>query len=149
LVKRAQPGQDRYSDPRDVGKPEEEWNYTTAVDVLQSNPEVKVIFIATCEVGDTFRSLWDINAGTADRALIAPSGGTTSLTKLNAAQEAWKRTIIAMSNAGSADKPRAGKSVYRAINEDGNTWLAGQGFSLRFEAIGGNQGRNVHITIPQ
>jgi hypothetical protein len=104
-----------------------------------------LIFIATCEVGATFRSLWDINDGTAGRALIAPSGGTTSMTKLNAAQEAWKRMIIAMSNTGSAAEPAAGKSVYRAVQEDDNTWLAGQGFSLRFEAIGGNQGRNVRI----
>lgn len=143
VVKRAQPGQDQYGDKRDEGKRQEEWNFTTAVDVLQS--KVKVIFIATCEVGDTFRSLWDINAGTPDRALIAPSGGTTSMTKLNAAQETWMRMIIAMSNAGSAAQPGAGKSVYRAVNEDGNVWLNRQGFSLRFEAIGGNQGRNVRI----
>jgi len=118
----------------------------------------KVVFIAACQLAETFLGLWNISE-TTPRALIVPVSGPTVPTDLDMAALAWRKI---------ASKLSTGSSVYEAVN-DANTLLAQSVYivvdpetrqpvldpvthqprtatvTLRFHAIGGNGGRDVKL----
>lgn len=102
------------------------------VDVIDSN--AKVVFIAACELGPLFLSLWNIDDNTTDRALIVPVGSETN-TDLFAATIAWKEIVRSLIN----DR----KTVSDAVTS-GNFLLQLNGVPasrLRFRVIGGQSVR--------
>jgi Chitobiase/beta-hexosaminidase C-terminal domain/Glucodextranase, domain B/Bacterial Ig-like domain (group 2) len=121
-----------YLDPRGSA-------FTDPLDQLSTS--VKVVFVAACETADTFKSLWDITQNTADRALIVPIAKEITPVDIYAGAMAWSVIETSLTNDGSG---RRGKSVYDAVR-DGNTYLEQNGQALRFQVIGGNEGRNVRI----
>jgi hypothetical protein len=117
--------------------------YTELVDIVHVAP--KVFFVASCNIGDVFRSLFDIDLNTPDRVMVVPEGGPTAPVDLYWASLGWIQFAI------EASKPN--KSVFDALKKM-NTWLENNAktkndageivpVSIRFQAIGGNNGRNV------
>ena len=85
LVKRTSP-QQLYFDARGS-----EPKYNEFIDVL--DPKAQVTFIASCEPGTVFRSLWSINESTQDRALVIPEGDESTSTDLYwSAQACWNQS---------------------------------------------------------
>jgi hypothetical protein len=116
--------------------------YTYPVDVLKTT--VKVVFIASCETADMFKSLWDITTSTRNRALIVPLSTEVTSVNLFWGSMAWVVIAEALTNGGTAEAPRPGKSVYDAV-QAGNKYLRENSRSLQFQVIGFNEGRNVRI----
>jgi hypothetical protein len=141
LVKRHDP---QWIDPRDcirdagqqcvgsLGK------FTLPIDRFVSN--VKIVFIASCQVGETFLQMWGIDINTKGRSLIVPASGSTASTDLFFAAKAWELIAIRLAN---------GLSVFEAVDRTNKEFLAPSRYSdgtpvtLRFMAIGGNGGRDV------
>jgi hypothetical protein len=124
-----------YQDPRGQ-------SYTDAVPIIPTS--VKVVFVASCETADTFKTLWDITATTKGRSLIIPRAKVITPVDLFEGAMAWVVIANSLTNSGTADHPARGKSVFDAV-ADGNKWLEERPSFLRFDVIGGNGGRDVRI----
>jgi hypothetical protein len=134
LVKRVGPGEPQFCDVRDVNQTTHTcadpsaYVYTKLFDKIASN--AKVVLIASCDIGDKFKSLWDINENSTNRSLIVPS--TLGSTDLFRAAKIFIATLESLVS-GTAKHPR---TVSDAV-ADGNTWGRNHGISLQFTPIGG------------
>ena len=88
-------------------------------------PHAKVVFIAACEIAETFMSLWDISDTTTGRALIVAVGPSGDV-DLHDASLAWDRIAVALAD---------GSTITQA-KDVANAWLAGIGNALRFQVAG-------------
>ncbi|HSC08396.1 MAG TPA: chitobiase/beta-hexosaminidase C-terminal domain-containing protein [Steroidobacteraceae bacterium] len=94
------------------------------VDKVESR--AKIIFIAACELGERFKSLWGIDENVTDRALIVPQGAGTQADLVHSSG-AWLRIAEALAN---------GKTASEAVVA-ANAFLQSQGWVLRFQVVGG------------
>lgn len=93
----------------------------TPIDKIRT--EARIIFVASCALGDTFESLWDINQATNGRALVVSTNETVDLVH---ASRAW----IEM-----ATELASGKNISSAV-EGTNSYMASLGLSERWEVVG-------------
>ena len=103
-------------------------SYTFSIPVVRVNSvatNAKVLFFASCKIGDVFNSLWGIDSNTKGRALIVPSTPIQNTNLLNGAI-AWLSIATALAE---------GKTVSQAV-QLGNDAVAASFGTDRWTVIG-------------
>jgi hypothetical protein len=99
--------------------------YANATAVSQIETQAKVVFIAACDIGPVFESLWNIQTGTTNQALIVPVETENDII-IGHTFKYWEQLLNQLTNGSS--------SVQSAVTYS-NAWLLSQGTDIDNQPI--------------
>lgn len=109
-------------------------SYMNAIPVSRIETQAKIVFIAACDTGPVFESLWNIQNGTSGQALIVPIGTDASVI-IGHAFSHWEEFVDQLVN---------GRNNAQDAVTASNTWLLAQGHDISIRSRSKAQTRRRH-----